>query len=67
MLVPIVLVVSTKNCLETNYGDVVKFIRGVARISVRGFGVRAKKRICHRTTERVPPVFHPFVFLSIPV
>ena len=26
MLVPIVLVVDTKGCLQTNYGDVVKFI-----------------------------------------
>ena len=26
MLVPIVLVVGTKGCLQTNYGDVVKFI-----------------------------------------
>ena len=26
MLVPIVLVVGTKDCLQTNYGDVVKFI-----------------------------------------
>ena len=26
MLVPIVLVVDTKGCLQTNYGDIVKFI-----------------------------------------
>ena len=26
MLVPIVLVIGTKDCLQTNYGDVVKFI-----------------------------------------